>query len=165
MFCSKKCHNIVYSQELRGFTYLSFTGEQIASTEKFEGCRLCRRAPKLEEAHINSSFGGFLDSWEHFNLVRIELSSICRRNFVNSLNIVPKLRPRLLKKRILALCQKLTFIMVLRDTAWGKMSVMTVGSFHVFMEEAAWTCVYSSKFMFHPTHTFPASLWKQFISV
>ncbi len=38
------------------------------------GCRLCRRAPKLEESDTNI-FWGFLDPRDHANLVRIKFSS------------------------------------------------------------------------------------------
>ena len=41
----------------------------------FTGCRLCRRPPKLEVYIINLCFFDFWGSWDHANLVRIELSS------------------------------------------------------------------------------------------
>ena len=53
--------------------------------------------------------------------------------------------------------------MVLGETAWGKMSVMTMGSFHVFIQIATLTCVFQVKLMFFQIYNFAVSLYKPFI--
>ena len=45
------------------------------------------------------------------------------------------------------------FIMVLWETGWGKMTVMTVGSFHVFIKIVTLTRALQGKF-----HVFPKTL-------
>ena len=44
-----------------------------------------------------------------------------------------------------SLVKNLTFIMGLWETAWGKMSVMTAGSFHVFIKIVTLICALQLK--------------------
>ena len=50
--------------------------------------------------------------------------------------------------------------MGLWETAWGKMSVMTVGSFHVFTKIVTLTCVLQVKLHFFEKTHFADSLYK-----
>ena len=45
-----------------------------------------------------------------------------------------------------------TCLVVLKETAWGKMFVLTVGSFHIFIKMWLWHVFYMSKSMFSPKH-------------
>jgi hypothetical protein len=53
--------------------------------------------------------------------------------------------------------------MGLEETDWGKMSVMTVGSFQVFIKNVTLTCVLQVKSMFSRKTRFSFSLFKQVI--
>ena len=58
------------------------------------------------------------------------------------------------------LVKNLTYIVILVETVWGKMSVMTVGSFHVFTKIVTLTCVLQVKLHFFEKTHFADSLYK-----
>ena len=62
-----------------------------------------------------------------------------------------------------AFVENLTCIMGLEETAWGKMCVMTVGSFQFFMEIVTSTVLYKSESSYSPESQFSGSLFEQLI--
>jgi len=68
-----------------------------------------------------------------------------------SSDIASNLHPRLLKKiDFNTSVGNSTFIMGLEETAWGKMLVLVMGSFHVFIKQIILTCILQVK-----VHMFP----------
>ena len=117
--------------------------------ELFKGCCLCRRAPEPQEYHINSQFYRNLD-FSVPGSVSISSGSnchrICRRIYVILSNIHPKMSPRLFEKFTFnTFVKNWTSIGVLWETGWGKMFVLTVGSFQVFIKRGTLTRVLQIK--------------------
>ena len=105
------------------------------------GCRLCRRPPKLEEYNIDLWFFEFLGPRDHANLVRIELSSKLPQELRQIIEYCLKLEPQTFEKITFnTFVKNWTSIGVSSQTGWGKVTVMTVGSFHVFIKRVTLIC-------------------------
>ena len=91
---------------------------------------------------------------ERSNLVRIELSSNLPQELRQIVEYCLGNESQTFGKMDFNTCVKnWTFIMGLWETGWGKMSAMTVGSFHVFIEFMTLTRVLKVR-----VHVFPKTL-------
>ena len=78
----------------------------------------------------------------HPDQLRIALSSILPQKLTQIVEHCPKTEPQSFGKTDFnTFVKSETFIMGLQETAWGKMTEMTVGSFHVFTEIVTLTSV------------------------
>jgi hypothetical protein len=95
----------------------------------------------LRNIIINLWFFKFLCSRERANLVRIELASKLPQELYQIIQYRPQTESQTFGKiRFNTFVKNWTSIGVLRETGWRKMSVMTVGSFHVFIKKVTLTC-------------------------
>ena len=103
---------------------------------------------------INLWFFGFWGPWDHANLVRIGFSSKLPQELCQIVECRPQTQPQTFgKMRFNTFVKKWTYIGVLRETGWGKMSVMTVGSFLVFIKRVTLTRVLQVR-----VHVFPKTV-------
>ena len=84
---------------------------------------------------IKSDFYGFPSPWDHFNPVRIGNSLKLQQKLRKFIEYCPGNEPQTFGKMdFKTFVKNLTFLMGLGGTVQGKMSVMTMGSFHVFIK-------------------------------
>ena len=117
----------------------------------FKGCRLCRRASQPQQSNINSWFVGFLDPGDHANLVRIEFSSKLPQELYQIIECAAQTESQTFgKMRFNTFVKNWTSIRVSCQTDWGKVTVMTVGSYRVFIKIVTLICNLQVK-----VHVFP----------
>ena len=88
---------------------------------------------------------------DHPDQLRIDLSSNSPQKLIQIVEYCPKTEPQTFGKTDFnTFVKSQTFIMGLEETAWGKMTVMTVGSFHVFAKVCTLTCVLQIKIQVFP---------------
>ena len=103
---------------------------------------------------------------DHPDQLRIDLSSILPQKLIQIVEYCRKTEPQTFGKTDFnTFVKSQTFIMGLEEAAWGKMTVMTVGSFHVFAHIVTLTSVLRVKVHVFQKHQFPFSQFKPFISV
>ena len=89
---------------------------------------------------------GFSGAWERFNVVCIGFSSKLPHQLHHVVKYYFKSEPQTLEKMNFATSVKnQTFMVGVGETVWGKMSVMTVGSFQGFMKNVTETRVLQVK--------------------
>ena len=103
---------------------------------------------------------------ERANLVRIEFSSKLPQELRQIVEYRPQTEPQTFGKMCFnTFVKNWTSIGVLRETAWGKMTVMTVGSFQMFINNVTLTGVLQVRgHVLRKTMIF-ISVFKQFISL
>ena len=100
---------------------------------------------------IKIDFYGFTNPWDHFDPVRIEHSSKLPQDLRQIVEYVAGNGSHTFEKITFnTFVKKRTCIMGLWETSWGKMTVMTVGSFQVFIKNVTLTCVFQVE-----VHVFP----------
>ena len=110
----------------------------------------------------------FLVPGDHANLVRIELSLNLPQELCKIIEYCPKTEPQTFGQiDFNTFSTNQTLIMRLGETDWGKMSVMTVGTFQVFEENITLTCVlqvephvFLRTWIFFPLSKQFLSLWR-----
>ena len=87
-----------------------------------------------------------MGSWDRFNLVRIEFLSKWPQELRQIVEYRPQTESQTFgKMRFNTFVKNLTSIGVSSQTGWGKMTVMTVGSFQVFIKIVTLTRVLQVK--------------------
>ena len=85
---------------------------------------------------------------DHANAVRIELSSKLPQEFRQIVGYCPRNESQTFESfTSTTFVKNRTSIWVLRETAWGEMSIMTVGSFQIFIKLLTSTRVLHVKVM------------------
>ena len=111
----------------------------------FKGCRPAAELQnpmnlmRIHDFFENVNFPG---SWERFNLVPIGFSSNLPQTLRQIVEYCPRTEPQTFQKLDFnTFPKKLSLIIRSEETNWGKMSVMTVGSFQVFIKSVTLTSV------------------------
>ena len=136
----------------------------------FNGCRLRRRPPDINYFMDFTVFHVFNTPFIDFNEVSRHTRTtgrdtvVQRPRFPGQIHF-PSFQIHVVvgKTKINTFAKHSTFSTGLQETLWGKMSVMTMGSFHIFTKIVSLTCFLQVKVLISPKPWFSRSLFEEIL--